>query len=288
MSSTKRGGQRSPSDNYPTPGWCFRRFLDKFLADHPDALNVGAWLEPGAGEGNLVRTANEWFEDSAHKSPEWDVNELREECVEFLDDLDIREITISDFLDNGDLRHHQYDVVITNPPFSLTMQFIEAALRLNTRYVVMLQRLNYIGTERRHAFMQANPPDLYVLPNRPSFKATGETDSVEYAWMVWDTRNLRRAKGEYVMLSLTPKEERKNDHARVVDLGIFPEPEPEPVDPPSHYPPGMGEESRRLHLEYNKLVQAQIKGAKNGPDVVRLTDECSAKGIILVPGGENL
>lgn len=56
----------------------------------------------------------------------------------------------------------------------------------------------------------------------------------------------------------------------------------------THYPPGMGEESRRLHREYKALVAAQRNGAKNGADVVRLTDECSAKGIILVPGGENL
>jgi hypothetical protein len=56
----------------------------------------------------------------------------------------------------------------------------------------------------------------------------------------------------------------------------------------THYPPGMGEESRRLHREYNRLVEAQRAGAKNGAEVVALTDECSAKGIVLVPGGENL
>ena len=60
------------------------------------------------------------------------------------------------------------------------------------------------------------------------------------------------------------------------------------VGQPTHYPPGMGEESRRLHREYNGLVQAQADGAKNGAEVRRLTDECAAKGIILVPNGENL
>jgi hypothetical protein len=56
----------------------------------------------------------------------------------------------------------------------------------------------------------------------------------------------------------------------------------------THYPDGMGEESRRLHREYNALVAAQRAGAKNSADVVRLTDEAAAKGIILVPNGENL
>ncbi len=56
----------------------------------------------------------------------------------------------------------------------------------------------------------------------------------------------------------------------------------------THYPPGMGEESRRLHSEYSRLVAAQRAGAKNSADVVRVTDECAAKGIVLVPGGEHL
>ena len=60
------------------------------------------------------------------------------------------------------------------------------------------------------------------------------------------------------------------------------------VDAATHYPRGMGEESRRLHREYNALVEAQRNGAKNGADVARVTDECAAKGIILVPGGETL
>ncbi len=57
---------------------------------------------------------------------------------------------------------------------------------------------------------------------------------------------------------------------------------------PRHCPPGMEEASRRLHREYRALIDAQNKGAQNGPEVVRLTDECAAKGIILIPGGENL
>lgn len=57
---------------------------------------------------------------------------------------------------------------------------------------------------------------------------------------------------------------------------------------PTHYPFGAGEESRRLHREYNRLVEAQRNGAKNGQEVCRLTDECADKGIVLVPGGEHL
>lgn len=56
----------------------------------------------------------------------------------------------------------------------------------------------------------------------------------------------------------------------------------------THYPLGMGDESRRLHREYNALEAARRNGANNSADVIRVTDECAAKCIILVPGGENL
>lgn len=62
----------------------------------------------------------------------------------------------------------------------------------------------------------------------------------------------------------------------------------EPVRTVAHYPDGMGEESRRLHREYNRLVAAQARGEKNSLEIAHLTDECAVKGIVLVPGGENL
>jgi len=56
-----------------------------------------------------------------------------------------------------------------------------------------------------------------------------------------------------------------------------------------HYPAGMGRESRRLHREYNALVERQLNGEEHlGADIAIITDECAAKSIILVPGGENL
>jgi hypothetical protein len=47
------------------------------------------------------------------------------------------------------------------------------------------------------------------------------------------------------------------------------------VNQPTHYPLGMGEESRRLHREYNRLVEAQNNGAKNGAELPGETDAWS-------------
>ena len=60
------------------------------------------------------------------------------------------------------------------------------------------------------------------------------------------------------------------------------------VGHPEHYPFGMGEESRRLHREYNRLARAQSAGVQNAAEICKLLDECEAKGIYLVTDGENL
>lgn len=50
--------------------------------------------------------------------------------------------------------------------------------------------------------------------------------------------------------------------------------------------PVSKEESIRLHKEYFRLVREQEAGVKNGAEIRKLTDECTEKGVILVPGGD--
>lgn len=229
MSSTKRGGQRVPADRYPTPQWCVHRFLERFIVEEErHALTTGRWLDPGAGEGNIIRAANSWFEPSGlginmTTGPVWDAKELRPECEPFLKKLGVENVSIGDYFVEGPPQTDKpYDLIITNPPFSLAMEFILRSFEANARYIAMLLRLNYIGSQKRHAFMTQYPPDLYVIPNRPSFKGTGETDSIEYAWFVWDKHDLG-SPGRYTLLGLTPKQERQEEHERLKELDIFPE-----------------------------------------------------------------
>ena len=60
--------------------------------------------------------------------------------------------------------------------------------------------------------MTKHPPDLYVLPNRPSFTKNGNTDSIEYAWFVWGHDRYvsggQARPSVWKLLDLTPKEER--------------------------------------------------------------------------------
>lgn len=232
MSSTKRGGQRSPADNYPTPNWCVHRLFDEWPVSQ--RIPPGRWLDPGAGEGNIIYAAREWLRDQqcAPDAPQnlrippvesviWDAVELREECKPFLSKLTDGFIAIADYFENGPPTPDHYEVILTNPPFSLAGQFIKRSLDSNCRYVGMLLRVNYLGSEIRNDFMRRHAPDLYVLPNRPSFKLTGETDSIEYGWFIWDKENLNRGFGSVRVLQMTPLEERKKEHARLKGLGLF-------------------------------------------------------------------
>jgi len=100
----------------------------------------------------------------------------------------------------------KFDVCITNPPFSLAMPFITTAFE-HAKMVVMLLRLNFIGSEKRADFMRTYAPDIYTLPNRPPFRGDGKTDSIEYGWFVWNEPRAR-PHGLIRVLNSTSKVER--------------------------------------------------------------------------------
>jgi len=154
MSRQIKGVRLNASDFYPTPPWCYE------LLDIDWALFESAH-EPGAGDGRIV---------------------------DFLSTK--MKVTYSEITEGKDFFEwdKNVDLIFTNPPFSLAQEFIEHSLpRCNT--CIMLLRLNYLGSIKRHEFWKKNSPtSLFVLSKRPSFTGTG-TDATDYAWFVWDKTN---------------------------------------------------------------------------------------------------
>jgi hypothetical protein len=189
MSSTNRGGQRSPADYYITPAWCVERLLEVL------ELPGGPWLEPAAGDGAIIRAVR-------RRDIDWTAWELRnEERAVLVGAVPPTSVHIGDFLEAsraGKVRPKEFEVAITNPPFRLAQEFIDAGIR-HARTTIMLLRLNYLASKARWPFMTTRAPDVYVLPNRPSFVG-GKTDSVEYAWFVWSQE--RRTSGRIRVLGL--------------------------------------------------------------------------------------
>lgn len=193
VSATNRGATRITNDNYPTPAWCVDRLLE--AVDLPR----GWWLEPCAGDGAIIRALRDYAPKPYTNIIANDIRDTRVECLAagakyaFQCDASRR---------SGDYDPTPYAVVITNPPYSLALPIIETSLQLS-RCVVMLLRLNWLASAKRAAFLQSNPPDIYVLPNRPSFTEDGTTDATDYAWFVWRTQPGRTA-GTIQILNNTP------------------------------------------------------------------------------------
>lgn len=153
MSATNRGAVRKDKDHYATPEAAFKPLLP-YLARVPTAV----W-EPACGDRRLIR----WMEEVGIESYGNDMN------------------TGYDFLQDS-LR---YSSILTNPPFSLALEFCEHAIK-HAPNVFMLLRLNFLASRKRRDWWRKHPPSaLFILSERPSFTGDGKTDSTDYAWFYW-------------------------------------------------------------------------------------------------------
>lgn len=193
MSATGRnlpGSERHADDFYETPAPC----IEALLRGCP--LPGGLWLEPTAGSG---ATAGEVLR---HRTDvDWHLVESRTEEMHcgggllsrmLRDDFPaerVSSVQIRDFL-TMPAPAQRYDVALGNPPFNLALEVIQHALTMSD-VVCMLLRVNFLGSQKRAAWMRANTPSVYVLPKRPSFKSDGKTDATEYAWFLWDGKPSR-------------------------------------------------------------------------------------------------
>jgi len=96
--------------------------------------------------------------------------------------------------------------VVTNPPYNKAEAFVRACRKVYPNAdMAFLLRLGFLASDDRLAlYTDIGAPDVYVLPNRPSFTGGG-TDSADYGWFVWP-RRVRRTEGRLVVLDGTPKE----------------------------------------------------------------------------------
>ncbi len=177
MSSTNRGAIRVTNDKYITPAPAIDSLLDVLSIDY-----LSLFVEPCRGDGAIY-----------DRVPVF--NKRHAEIDEGIDYL------ITPF------NHAQ--LIITNPPFSLALEFLQKSLT-EADSVFYLLRLNFLGSKKRKPFWNANrPTHTLVLSDRPCFvwvckdckaayhpgsttvcecggKVRAQTDSIEYAWFGWD------------------------------------------------------------------------------------------------------
>jgi hypothetical protein len=192
--NTSNSRQRRDADYYPTPKWCVDRILDRKPIVYGNTI-----LEPSAGDGSLVKAFGEF--DFL-----WTLVECREECRKQLEGLG--EVHIADFL-SWELSQARFDTCVMNPPYKQAEDFIRKAMSCCNEIYALL-RVGFVSATLRHGWLRRNMPDVYLLPNRPSFIGTGERDANEYAWFYWDTtRPLPRYSGEVTLLDVTHPDARR-------------------------------------------------------------------------------
>jgi len=191
MKKNKKKVERDPNDFYETPNWCTERLLEKVSS----RLQVGNWLEPCAGAGAIIRTIK-----NSGITPKFTAVELQDKFKPYLENIiDPTEVFITDYMTWNPKKNIKFDVAIGNPPYKFAQQVIEHSMQ-HAKQVCMLLRLNFLGSEKRCEWLKKTNPDIFILPNRPSFRGKG-TDATEYAWFFWDDKS----NGKITILDLTSK-----------------------------------------------------------------------------------
>ncbi|ENN97514.1 MULTISPECIES: hypothetical protein [Pseudoalteromonas] len=183
MSSTNRGTQRNADDYYVTPHWLIEDFLAALSENCRFNFDEQAYpliLDPSAGGCDKYEMSYPTvLEKHGFNVNSWDIRE------------DSRaNLTGVNFLNVPSYESRKYDMIITNPPFNIAQEFTEHALKMvpNGGLVIMLQRLNWLGSQKRKPMWQKLPlAAVYVHSKRPGFdpQKPSKTDSTEYAHFVF-------------------------------------------------------------------------------------------------------
>jgi hypothetical protein len=183
MSSTNRGTQRNADDYYVTPHWLIEDFLAEFSENCRFNFDEQAYplmLDPSAGGCDKYEMSYPTvLEKHGFNVNSWDIRE------------DSRaNLTGVNFLNVPSYESRKYDMIITNPPFNVAQEFTEHALEMVKEggLVIMLQRLNWLGSQKRKPMWQKLPlAAVYVHSKRPGFdpQKPSKTDSTEYAHFVF-------------------------------------------------------------------------------------------------------
>jgi hypothetical protein len=240
MSAAGRGGPRIDADNYPTPRWATFRILEALWGDWSSIANRSAQiLEPCCGEGAIVRAVQAFSLGAVITSCDIRNVEPVPGVVAHYEGVDATKPL-------GLIGAPSFDLLITNPPFNVAHEIIQAQ-RDTAKVCAYLLRSTFIAGERAEAYRNDMPTE-FRLPERPKFIASdrcvdGErggvefmkcgwsqkvpvaepkpracpscggivarstTDATPYSWFVWTSE--RRSEGRCVILPATPVAERK-------------------------------------------------------------------------------
>lgn len=176
LRGTGEASVRHDQDFYETPAWCIRSMLPHVLRGNEKRI-----CDPGCGTGAIGREIVAAV-PTAHLIG-YEIDHARAATAESFFGAG-GEVFVRDFLASE--VESGFDLIMANPPYSLALEFIKRSLSLLAPEgrICFLLRLPFLEGQARAPFFREHPPDVYVLPKRPSFTGGG-TDATAYAWMMW-------------------------------------------------------------------------------------------------------
>ena len=172
-------GQRKPSDYYETPFSMTAKILPEI-----DWAGIHTVLEPAAGNGAILKVLH-----NSHPA-----------CRRQIDGFDLCPPEGSGVIPGDFLGFEGHaDLVITNPPFSRSHEFILKAKEVANRYIVFLLPLSYLHGQRR--FEEIWQDDRFPLARVHVFvrypmlgdplRTDGKyrTGMTVFAWYIWDNQH---------------------------------------------------------------------------------------------------
>jgi hypothetical protein len=162
-------------------------FVYKCLYDNYPNLIKGDVLDPSAGDGRMILELINRGNNNKHM-----LCDIREEEITTWKNIPSfinAEFKIGNFLEIESFR--KFDSIITNPPFTLTVPFIEHGMKWlkDNGNIAILQRSNWLGTYKRSQWLkQSGLRYVLVIPKRPIWEIDGRdnrSDTYEYFWFIF-------------------------------------------------------------------------------------------------------
>ncbi len=197
---TEKKTKRRANDSYQTPPEIVAPLLDLV-----DWSRVRSFLEPCRGAGNIFDPVERKMGCYGFGLCEW--REL----------ADGRDYLTAD--------HLPVDLIITNPPFTLALEFLRKSLE-EAATVIYLLPLGFLSSAERREFWAANPPtNLITISKRPCFvwvcakrdchgsapsgtpecpacggRLRRQTDFSDVGWYVWDRGRMLTTRAPFVWI----------------------------------------------------------------------------------------
>lgn len=170
--------RRNSMDFYATPDYVTLALLER--EEFGDRI-----LEPACGDGAISK--------------------LLKGTITSMDVIDRGCGTVQDYFTY--IPEESFDAVITNPPYSLALRFVEKALSDVKEYgkVAMLLKLVFLEGEERRKFFQKSPPKkVLVFSKRLVFSGQTNTSMLCFAWFIWEKGFKGKTTIEWVETLRTP------------------------------------------------------------------------------------